>query len=260
MMKNKIGYCFVMPLMAFVLAVPLMTACSEQTPDNFQDISGVYLNNRTNTNVLQDSTDVTFVYQKGDEMQVPVRVQLVGRPADEDREIGISVYSEDAQEGTDYVLPAKAEMPAGATTVDYTVTLKRTQVLKSQKKHVRVALISNDNFSLPVTKEDNANGVEVTTLAYTIVFSDQFTAAPKAWEEDLLGDFTQQKFELACKVLDLDPAAFNDESQMTLAMQSYVSSEMQSYVNEQQALRNKGEKYDTDAFDSNGNALLFAAK
>ena len=66
-----------------------------------------------------------------------------------------------------------------------------------------------------------------------------------------------QKFELACKVLDLDPADFNDDSKMTLAMQSYVSSEMQSYVREQQKLRNNGEAYDADAFDAKGNALAF---
>lgn len=101
------------------------------------------------------------------------------------------------------------------------------------------------------------NGDVVSTLSYQIIFSDKFTTAPKAWKTDLLGDFTQQKFELACKVLDLDPADFNDDSKMTLAMQSYVSSEMQSYVREQQKLRNNGEAYDADAFDAKGNALTF---
>ena len=237
-----------------------LSACSEQTPDEFQDIAGVYLNNRTNTNVLQDSTDVTFVYQKGDEMQVPVRVQLLGRTSSSPREIGIIISSDDVQEGIDYTLPQKAEMPAEATTADYVITLKRTAALKTMKKHVKLTLTANDHFSLPVTKESNANGDEVTTLTYTVAFSDQFTTAPKAWEDDLLGAFTQQKFELACKVLDLDPADFNDSSKMTLAMQSYISAEMQSYVKQQQNLRNGGEAYDADAFDKQGNPLLFAAE
>lgn len=237
-----------------------LSACSEQTPDDFQDIAGVYLNNRTNTNVLQDSTDVTFVYQKGDEMQVPVRVQLLGRTSSSPREIGIIISSDDAQEGIDYTLPLKAEMPAEATTADYVITLKRTAALKTMKKHVKLTLTANDHFSLPVTKESNANGDEVTTLTYTVAFSDQFTTAPKAWEDDLLGTFTQQKFELACRVLDLDPADFNDSSKMTLAMQSYISAEMQSYVKQQQNLRNGGEAYDADAFDKQGNPLLFAAE
>ncbi len=244
--------------MVSAMAALALSSCSEQSPEEFQDINGVYFNNRTNTNILQDSTDVTFVYQKGDEMQVPVQIQLVGRPSDQSREIAIAVSSDDAQEGVDYVLPAKAEMPAGETTYQYMVTLKRTAALKSQKKHLKFTLLSNANFTLPVTQETTSNGDVVTTLEYGIVFSDQFTTAPKAWKKDLLGAFTQQKFELACSVLDLDPADFNDDSKMTLAMQSYISAEMQTYVRQQENLKSQGLAYDKKAFDAQGNPLLFA--
>ena len=81
-----------------LMALMGLGSCSEQSPDLFQDINGVYFNNRTNTNILQDSTDVTFVYQKGDEMQVPVQIQLVGRPSDQPREIALAITSDDAQE------------------------------------------------------------------------------------------------------------------------------------------------------------------
>ncbi len=241
-----------------LIAILGLGSCSEQTPDVFDDINGVYFNNRTNTNILQDSTDLTFVYQKGDEMEVTVQIQLVGRPSDQAREIALAVSSDDAKEGTDYVLPAKAEIPAGETTCQYTVTLKRTAALKTQKKHLKFTLLPNANFTLPVTQETTSNGDVVTTLEYGIVFSDQFTTAPKAWEKGLLGAFSQQKFELACKVLDLDPADFNDDSKMTLAMQSYISAEMQTYVLQQENLKNQGLAYDEDAFDAQGNALVFA--
>lgn len=243
-------------LFAMTAAIGL-GSCKEQTPDVFEDINGVYFNNRTNTNILQDTTSVTFVYHKGDEMPVPVKIQLVGRPSEQSREIALTVTSEDAAEGADYVLPAKAEMPAGKTEVEYVITLKRTAILKSQQKHIQVTLQANEHFTLPVTSETTATGVAVSTLSYKIAFSDQFTSAPKAWKKDLLGEFTQQKFELACRVLDLDPADFNDDSKMTLAMQSYVSAEMQGYVKEQQRLRSKGEAYDADAFDAQGNPLAF---
>lgn len=245
-------------LLIGLMAVVGLGACGERNPDVFDDINGVYFNNRTNTNILQDSTDVTFVYQKGDEMHVDVQIQLVGRPSEQAREIALTVSSTDAQEGVDYVLPAKAEMPAGETTYLYTVTLKRTAALKTQKKHLKFTLQPNANFTLPVTQETTFNGDVVTTLQYGIVFSDQFTTAPKAWEKGLLGAFTQQKFELACRVLDLDPADFNDDSKMTLAMQSYISAEMQTYVLQQENLRSQGLAYDKDAFDAQGNALLFA--
>ena len=244
-------------LLLGALAVVALGSCSEQTPEVFEDINGVYFNNRTNTNVLQDATNVTFVYQKGDEMQVPVKIQLVGRPSEQAREIALTVTSDDAQEGVDYTLPEKAEMPAGATVFEYVITLKRTAVLKTQLKHIKLSLQPNANFMLPVTQEVMANGDKVTTLAYTIAFSDQFTTAPKAWDKGLLGEFTQQKFELACRVLDLDPADFNDDSKMTLAMQSYVSAQMQLYVRQQQTLRLNGVAYDADAFDAQDNPLQF---
>ena len=239
-------------------AAMALLSCSEQTPELFQDINGVYFSNRTNTNILQDSTEVTFVYQKGDEMEVPVSIQLLGNPSDQDREISLSVNSGDAQEGVDYELPEKAVMPQGATSCQYVVKLKRTSAIKTQQKRLKLTLQANSYFTLPVTQETTSNGDEVTTLAYTIIFSDQFTAAPKAWEKGLLGAFTQQKFELACSVLDLDPADFNDSSKMTLAMQSYISAEMQTYVLQQENLKNQGLTYDKDAFDADGNALKFA--
>ena len=190
-------------------------------------------------------------------MQVPVKIQLVGRPSEQAREIALTVTSDDAQEGVDYTLPEKAEMPAGATVFEYVVTLKRTAVLKTQLKHIKLSLQPNANFVLPVTEEVMANGDKVTTLAYTMAFSDQFTTAPKAWDKGLLGEFTQKKFELACRVLDLDPADFNDDTKMTLAMQSYVSTQMQLYVRQQQTLRLNGEAYDADALDAQGNPLQF---
>lgn len=244
-------------LLIGAMAIVGLGSCSEQNPDVFEDINGVYFNNRTNTNVLQDATNVTFVYQKGDEMQVPVKIQLVGRPSEQAREIALTVTSDDAQEGVDYTLPEKAEMPAGATVFEYVITLKRTAVLKTQLKHIKLSLQPNANFVLPVTEEVMANGDKVTTLAYTMAFSDQFTTAPKAWDKGLLGEFTQKKFELACRVLDLDPADFNDDTKMTLAMQSYVSTQMQLYVRQQQTLRLNGEAYDADAFDAQGNPLQF---
>lgn len=244
-------------ILLIALAALGFASCSEQMPDEFMDISGVYFNNRTNTNILQDSTNVTFVYQKGDEMVVPIKIQLVGRPADRARQVALIVSSPDAREGIDYVLPEKAELLAGETTLTYNVTLKRTAALKSVKKELLFELQANDEFSLPVRWEVTSANDTITTLSYRIVFSDQFTTAPKAWEDGLLGAFSQQKFELACKVLDIDPADFNDDTKMTLAMQSFVCAEMTLYIREQQSLRYAGEPYDEEAFDADGNPLSF---
>ena len=206
---------------------------------------------------VTDSLDLTFVYEAGDEMEVPVKVQLLGRSADQDRPLAVTVSSDNAREGVDYVLPQQAVMPAGASSVDYVVVLKRTDALKSERKMIHLTLHANEHFDLPVSKmEQIADTVSIVDVR--IYFSDMFTKAPAAWDENLLGEFTQQKFELICKVLHIDPADFNDPSVITLAKMLYISAEMTAYVTEQKENRNAGQDYDEDAFDpQTGEPLTF---
>ena len=214
-----------------MLSLLALVACQERTPEFFQDITGVYFNNTSATMSVTDSLDLTFVYEAGDEMEVPVKVQLLGRSADQDRPIAVTVSSDNAQEGVDYVLPQQAVMPAGASSVDYVVVLKRTDALKSERKMIHLTLHANEHFDLPVSKmEQIADTVSIVDVR--IYFSDMFTKAPAAWDENLLGEFTQQKFELICKVLHIDPADFNDPSVITLAKMLYISAEMTAYVAE----------------------------
>ena len=85
----------------FLLFFIGLVACEEQTPDAFDEISGIYFNNRSRASALQDSTDVTFVYENSNEMEIPVKIQLLGRPVEQARPINIRVSSEDATEGID---------------------------------------------------------------------------------------------------------------------------------------------------------------
>jgi hypothetical protein len=206
---------------------------------------------------VTDSLDLTFVYEASDEMEVPVKVQLLGRSADQDRPLAVTVSSDNAREGVDYVLPQQAVMPAGASSVDYVVVLKRTDALKSERKMIHLTLHANEHFDLPVSKmEQIADTVSIVDVR--IYFSDMFTKAPAAWDENLLGEFTQQKFELICKVLQINPADFNDPSLITLAKMLYISAEMTAYVAEQKENRDAGKDYDRDAFDpKTGEPLTF---
>ena len=240
-----------------MLSLLALVACQERTPEFFQDITGVYFNNTSATMSVTDSLDLTFVYEAGDEMEVPVKVQLLGRSADQDRPLAVTVSSDNAREGVDYVLPQQAVMPAGASSVDYVVVLKRTDALKSERKMIHLTLHANEHFDLPVSKmEQIADTVSIVDVR--IYFSDMFTKAPAAWDENLLGEFTQQKFELICKVLHIDPADFNDPSVITLAKMLYISAEMTAYVAEQKENRDAGKDYDKEAFDpKTGEPLTF---
>lgn len=241
----------------FITLLVAATSCVERNPGVFHDITGVYFNNTSGAMVLSDSLDVTFVYTAGDLMEVPVKVQLVGRTAQEDRPLEITVSSDNASEDVDFVLPQQPVLPAGASSVDYVVTLKRTEALKSEKKMICLQIHANDHFDLPVTEMVQYNDT-VSTLQYRIYFSDMFTKAPAAWDANLVGEFTQQKFELICKVLDIDPGDFNDPSIITLAKLLYISAEMSAYVDGEVAKKKAGESYDEDAFDkTTGEPLNF---
>jgi len=233
------------------MLVPVLlgaASCQERHPALFDDINGVYFNNLSGTMSVTDSVDLTFVYEKSDEMQVPVRVQLVGRPSDEDRPLNISVRSKNAQENVDYTLPETAVLPAGESYTDYVVILRRTPDLKSAPKMLELEIHENEYFTLPVRQMVQVADT-VSTLVYRIYFSDMFIKAPAAWDGNLLGKFTQQKFELICRVLDVDPEDFNDHSRMTLARQVFISTEMTRYVKEQTEKKDNGEPYDPQAFD-----------
>lgn len=235
----------------------VLTACQERNPELFKDINGIYFNNTSSTMSATDSLDLTFVYEAGDEMEVPVKVQLLGRSAEYDRPIAVTVYSENAREGVDYILPDQAVMPAGASSVDYVVVLKRTPALKQERKMIHLTLHANEHFDLPVSRmEQIADTVSIVDVR--IYFSDMFTKAPAAWDKNLLGEFTQQKFELICKVLQIDPDDFNDPAVITLAKMLYISAEMTAYVAEQKENRDAGMEYDRAAFDSQtGEPLTF---
>lgn len=242
-------------IIGLLSALLIMVSCQERNPDLFMDITGVYFNNTSGLMAITDSVDITFVYEASDVIEVPVKVQLVGRTADVHRLFNITVTSDNAEEGVDYELPQQAIIPAGQSSADYIVKLKRTPALKSEKKMIHLQIHANENFDLPVTYMVQVSDT-VSILDYRIYFSDMFTKAPSAWETNLLGDFSQQKFELICRVLEINPADFNDPSLMTLAKQLYICTEMTAYVQSETAKKNAGKAYDKDAFDPQTGAPL----
>lgn len=229
-------------------ALVSVSSCEERTPAPFMDISGVYFNNLSSTMTVTDSLDLTFVYESSDRMEVPVAVQLMGRTSASDRPVSISVTSPDAEEGVDYILPENAVMPAGAYGMTYGVTLLRTEALKSGRKMICLEIRANGFFDLPV-REMAQVADTVSLLSLKIYFSDMFTQAPEAWDENLVGEFTQQKFELICRVLEIDPADFNDPGVMTLARLLFISAEMTAYIAGEKEKKDAGLEYDMDAFD-----------
>lgn len=225
-------------------------ACNEEEPEAFQNIDGIYFDNRGSSNTVTDSVYVTFVYTNEDMLEIPVQVQALGRPAPTSRPIAIRVAGGDAEEGTDYELKNAAEIPAGALTLNYTVVLKRTAALKTRDRELVLELQANEHFILPFEYQVQAGNDTVPVTTYRIIFTDRFTVEPEGWNDTYGGDFSQQKFELMCRVLDLDRAAFNRTDGISLSRWYYICLSMTEYVSEQTKLKEAGKPYDTEAFDA----------
>ena len=119
-----------------------LAGCNEEKPATFDQINGIYFNNRLLNNTIVDSTNVTFVYTSADTMTVTVKVQALGRPVAYARSIDISVAGGNAIEGTDYELVSVAEMPAEAVNLDYNVQLNRTAVLKQENREIVLDILA----------------------------------------------------------------------------------------------------------------------
>lgn len=235
-----------------------LAGCKESLPDNFGAIEGIYFNNLRSDNTIVDSTACTFIYEDADVLEVPVRVQLVGRASAQPRAVDIRVSSDDAVAGTDYTLGAEAVLPAGSTSFDYVVTLRRTDVLQQRSKTILLELRANEHFIIPFTHQVQTGGDTTSVVSYKINFSDQFTAPPVGWKKMFIGEFSQQKFELICDVMQMPRADFNEADKITDAKWMYIQSRMISYVKDQQESRSQGQPYDARAFDEKDEPLTFA--
>lgn len=56
-----------------------LAGCKESLPDNFGAIEGIYFYNQLTDRTVVDSAAYTFIYEDADVLEVPVRLQLVGR-------------------------------------------------------------------------------------------------------------------------------------------------------------------------------------
>ena len=246
-------------LIGFVgLAGLNLSGCKESLPKNFDKIEGIYFNNLNPNRTHTDKIAVTFIYEDNDQMLIPIKLQLLGRPSDQDRIVNLIVDSDNAEMGVDYELPAEAVIKAGETTSDYIVTLHRTEALQLDEKLLRLHLEANENFIIPFTTITQAGSVTTSACDLTLSFSDKFTAPPDGWETTFVGKFSQQKFELIVKVIGISKSDFTVRGKITQAKWFYIQEQMISYVKTQQKQKENGETYDEDAFDEDGNPLKFA--
>ena len=240
----------------WIMLILGLAACSEEEVNTYNAEEGIYFNQRIKVgNILTDSTNFTFVYieKSQNEATVSIPVQVVGKASDEPRPVNIKVVGGSAKEGDDFVLPVNPVLPAGASSFNYEITLKRSTALQEEVKTIELAIEENEYFRPIITHEitDIQSGTDVTTMRHKIEFSELFTKAPAAWVNDIV-EFTPQRFFLTCRVMEIPRADFNDRSKISSARFQYLMTEMVKYVAEQLLLENP----DPEIFDEDGNKIF----
>lgn len=243
-----------------LLLIPLLVlfSCEDKDVETYTGKEGIYFNKRERIgNILTDSTNFTFVYvdETIKESIVSIPIQLVGRESNEDRPVNIKVVGGTAKEGEDYTLPTNPVMPAGESSFNFEVTLKRTPSLQDMAMTIELEIAENSFFQSIITHEtiDVQAGTKVTALRHKIEFSEQFIkgVAPAAWVTQMYA-FTPQRFFLVSKVMNIPRADFNDSSKISAARFQYLIAETIKYVAEQLML----DEPDPEIFDEDGNPIF----
>lgn len=236
MMKQNL---FLLEGVCCLAALLTATSCDERTPDLYSAPDGVYFNNRTSGNVLMDTTVVTFVYEPDETeyMDIPVKVQSIGRQSAADRAVGIRVYSDNAVEGTDYELVTPAVMPAGTSSFDYVVRLKKMPALLTETKSVQLELLPNEYFQTFLSQEASGDSQRPYTnmLTYRIDFSNYYSTPPAGWLPEYVGVFSERKLRLLWKLFDgvVDRADYNVKGAIPYNKWIYMQQEVDKYLTTQ---------------------------
>lgn len=238
----------------------LVTGCSQTEIPLYSGTDGIYFNNRTAGQLLQDSAAYSFIYYDLDSMDVSVKVQTYGRTKPYDRPFLLEVNSENATEGIDYKLCTPAVIPAKMSSVDYIVRLYKNPILNDEILSLRLTLHPNGHFgtNYPLAPDTDEGSTGTNTLCYSISYSNQYTVPPKGWQTMFGGTFMPEKLDLLVKLFpEIPRQSYNESGAITLAKWSYMQKTAQEYVFQQVQYYMMGIPCDPLIFDRNGNTLDF---
>lgn len=231
-----------------IITALLMASCNESEVPLYSGNEGIYFNNRSAGQTLQDSTEFSFIYYDFTETTMEVKVQTYGRTKEYDRPINLTVTSENATEGVDYEVLDEAVVRAGESNCTLRVKLYKTSILSSETLKIDFLLGSNDFFSTDFPG----------TLHYSILFSNQYNVPPAGWVTMFGGTFMPEKLDLLVSLFpEVARKDYNDGSAITLAKWSYMQKTVTDYISQQIQYYMMGAPYDKLIFDHDGNMLDF---
>ncbi|MBQ0019916.1 MAG: DUF4843 domain-containing protein [Bacteroidales bacterium] len=238
----------------------VLCGCSQSEIPLYSGTDGIYFNNRTTGQLLSDSTAFSFIYYDFGSTDINVKVQTYGRAKDYDRPFVISVTSDEAKEGVDYEIVSRPVIPAGQSTMNFTIRLIKTPVLDESTLVLRLALSPNEHFgtNYPLAPNADESSAGTDALHYCISFSNQYTVPPLGWVTMFGGTFKPEKLDLLVSLFpEIPRQMYNEAGAITYAKWSYMQQTVTNYIAQQIQYYMMGMNYDPLIFDKDGNTLDF---
>lgn len=224
--------------MILALTVIVAASCKKETLTKFDEsVSGNSVYFRTPFLSNDIGRNFTFGYS-GPAVQDTVlnlAIAVSGKPADRDREFAMVIqeYSTLKQgQNFDFVNP-KFIVPANAVVANVRIRFYRSPDIATEKKRLALALVSNENFNVNVTKRVTTNKDTLSLLDFYFIIDD-LASAPYAWSvtpyktdlDNYLGAYSKVKLQLLVELFDIDPVVFTDQQ---YAKDKYFSVPLLSY-------------------------------
>lgn len=188
-----------------ILIGTLMTlmGCTKDGIDEFPDER--YVQFTTN---LADTVSVSFFfYPNQDQIQYPVPMQLIGRVSEQDLTFQIAVdEAATTAQGQHYALPEQFVFRAGLMADTIYLTVNKTPEMDTETFQLALQIVPTDE-TLPGQS----------TFTRKILRLNNMTSRPTWWdsnmESQLLGAYTDRKFQLFIEVTGVNDLSIYDSSE-----------------------------------------------
>lgn len=199
-------------------------------------------------------TDVNFMDQNHDTVDVGLKVMITGETKTYDRTYGIAVDNDSttAKLDVDYLdVPTLGTIKAGEDADTIHVRIVKTDLLDDSTLTLGIKLIASDQLGLSFPSFDAVSGYTAGTVyknfdasKHTIRFTASITR-PKVWtgtdvspynggyESGMWGAFSKKKLELMCKLFDLTYKDFSSTATMPMVLQTLITKKLSAYLIQQ---------------------------
>ena len=207
------------------LALPLccIAACNTGL-DTYSGVPGIYFAVRVESNaanadtMYRDSTILPFIVTESTDSTLDIRMKIMGAVSDKDRLFRIETVAEGTDIHPEDCDPVDGEyvLKAGEVFGSLPLTFHRTPNLEGEERRLKIRLVPNEDFSLPVTTWRNSSTEYVSVVEHTVIVSDKYVQLP-GYRESYFGPFSEKKMKLILELFDMKLSDFNEELNYTYA-------------------------------------------